>query len=281
MFKLIRTTGWVAGFLALALSVPAAWADTTPQRTEEIRGIQQEIDNRASLQPDHIQKKILAERFSVSEARVQELRDKNETKGWGEIAVQLSMAKQLSTATQAAYATPDAALNEIQARRGEGKQWHDIASANSLDLSRVVEDMRSARDEFKSKGEAAASADATVTDLREAQQQIDASASKQSDQAHIDALSSQFGVTPEVVRELRREYQTKGWGEIAVQLAMAKQLSESRRTEFPDAQSALNAIKNLRSQGKDWEETARNYQLNMNQLTGTLQATVQSFRKGA
>lgn len=70
----------------------------------------------------------------------------------------------------------------------------------------------------------------------------------------IQSLVRQFDVTPEIVQTLRSRKQ--GWGETAIELAMAQHLMQTDATTYPTMTEALNRIETLRGQKMGWGRIA-------------------------
>ena len=67
-------------------------------------------------------------------------------------------------------------------------------------------------------------------------------------------VAQHFQVPVSVVRGLRNKRQ--GWGEIAVRLAIAQQLSTIHRITYPTVSLALKRIEDLRNEGKKLSQVA-------------------------
>lgn len=70
----------------------------------------------------------------------------------------------------------------------------------------------------------------------------------------IQSLAEQFNVEPGVVESLRASKQ--GWGETAIELAVAQHLMRIDATTYPTMTAALNKIETLRSQKMGWGKIA-------------------------
>lgn len=82
----------------------------------------------------------LAREFNVTTDRVRSLR--NQKLGWGEVTIDLAMAKQLS-ATSKEPLTMDQALTKIQVFRDQKMGWGRIAKENGFKLGPIVGDVKS------------------------------------------------------------------------------------------------------------------------------------------
>ena len=72
----------------------------------------------------------------------------------------------------------------------------------------------------------------------------------------VQVLARQFDVAPGVVEGLRARKQ--GWGETAIELAMAQRLAQTDPKTYPNMTDALNKIESLRGQKMGWGKIARN-----------------------
>lgn len=94
------------------------------------------IDERAKGRPDAGRAEAFARQYKVDRTVVDDLR--RDRLGWGEIAMRLALAEQLSAIDPEAYpSTPDA-LKRIDALRLQNKSWGTIAKELGLKLGLVV-----------------------------------------------------------------------------------------------------------------------------------------------
>src|SRR5574341_1216374 len=92
--------------------------------------------------------------------------------------------------------------------------------------------------------------EAEEAQLRTIQQETDRNATTQSDQSHVQALAQQFQVPESEIERLRSEGQ--GWGEIKIELAMARQLAQENPNTYPTFSDALSRVEHERGLGKGW-----------------------------
>ncbi|GEM_PF-2860657 len=262
--KSMKMTGWLVA-AALLASTPV-WAEPTAAQADRIKQAQQDIDGIASKSTDDRHVQALKGKLNVNDEAVTRLREKNQSKGWGEIAAQAAMAKELTRFNPGAYADTNTALGAIEERRAQGKNWDEIArdiDAAQFDLSKVADDVNAVRDEFRKAGEegasqASANVDGAAQELRQTQQDIDRTASTlASDEERQQAIATAVGAPAEDVKEVREENKSEGWGEVTVQLALAKEMHQSKSAEYASMQAAMDKVEELRNQGKRLEEIAR------------------------
>jgi hypothetical protein len=86
--------------------------------------------------------------------------------------------------------------------------------------------------------------------LKTIQEGIDKNAALQSDQSHIQALAEQFKVPESEIERLRNNGQ--GWGEIKIELTMARHLAQSDPETYPNFSDALKKVEDERALDKGW-----------------------------
>lgn len=132
--------------LWIALMMPAmGWADEADDE-KELKAAEQEI----TAAPGDQQAKVdtLARQYNVEPAVVQQMRDKKQ--GWGEISIQLAMARQLAAKDPATYPTYQDALDKVQASRASGTGYGRMAKDFGFKLGPVVNDAKRSKAEFQS-----------------------------------------------------------------------------------------------------------------------------------
>lgn len=132
--------------LLIGLMVPAmAWADEADDE-KELKTTEQEV----TAVPGDPQAKgdALAKQYNVEPAVVQQMRDKRQ--GWGEISIQLAMARQLAAKDPATYPTFQDALDKVQASRASGTGYGRMAKDLGFKLGPVISDAKRSKSEFQS-----------------------------------------------------------------------------------------------------------------------------------
>ncbi|MEW6330821.1 MAG: hypothetical protein AB1560_05100 [Pseudomonadota bacterium] len=100
---------------------------------------------------------------------------------------------------------------------------------------------------------------------------------KQADR--IQSLASQFNVTPETVQSLRARKQ--GWGETAIELSLAQQLTQTDANTYPTMAAALDKIATLRSQKMGWGKIANYFGFKLGPVVSTAQHVRNELRATA
>jgi hypothetical protein len=89
----------------------------------------------------------LAKQFNVEPGVVESLRANKQ--GWGETAIELSMAQQLMQTDANTYPTMTAALNKIETLRSQKMGWGKIANYFGFKLGPVVSAAQHVRNELR------------------------------------------------------------------------------------------------------------------------------------
>jgi gas vesicle protein len=110
-------------------------ADTAAEETR-LKTIQESIDKNAQEKPDQSQVQALAEQFEVSESEIERLR--NNGQGWGEIKIELTMARHLAETDSTTYPSFSDALKRIEDERALGKGWGKISDDLGFKLGPVI-----------------------------------------------------------------------------------------------------------------------------------------------
>lgn len=112
--------------------------------------------------------------------------------------------------------------------------------------------------------------------LRVTQQELDEDAAGRMQKAHGEALAKQFKVEPSVVETLRASKQ--GWGEIAIRLAMAQELTKTDPKTYPTVAEAMRKIGDLRAQKMGWGATGKELGLALGPVVSEVQRVRQEMR---
>ncbi len=129
--------------LLVGLMIPAsAWADDE----KELKATEQEIAATSGDQQAKVD--ALAKQYNVEPTVVQQMRDKRQ--GWGEISIQLAMARQLAAKDPATYPTFQDALDKVQDSRASGTGYGRMAKDLGFKLGPVISDARRSKAEFQS-----------------------------------------------------------------------------------------------------------------------------------
>lgn len=94
----------------------------------------------------------------------------------------------------------------------------------------------------------------------------------------IQSLAKQFNVTPEAVQDLRAKKQ--GWGETAIELAMAQHLVQTDANTYPTMTDALNKIGALRDQKMGWGKIANYFGFKLGPVVSAAQHARNELRTG-
>lgn len=139
------TTAVLGGVMLLfALSTPL-WARTDADEAQ-LETTRKEID-RDSTRGEAGKIQLLAEQFNVEPGTVETLRANK--RGWGETAIELSMAQQLMQTDAMAYPTMTEALNRIETLRSQKMGWGKIANYFGFKLGPVVSSAQHVRNELR------------------------------------------------------------------------------------------------------------------------------------
>lgn len=291
--RIVRRAQGLALALVLTLAVPA-WAAPTAEQAREIDEAAKRIEEgRYGAEVP----RVLSEQYGIDRSTADALPDRNQGQGWGEIVARTAFARQLSKMNPSQYATTADALQKAREAREQSGSWDQAASSidPQFDLGAVRDAVRRTADTLSGSTPDEAGAGTSTADagssaateqarqLRQAQQAIDDVASRSTDEKHADALESEIGVGEDVVNGLRERYRDKGWGEIAIQLAMAKQLSKMNPSSYADTKAALPRIEELRREGKGWDEIARSIdpQFKLDPVVDSVEGVRDAFRSHA
>lgn len=115
--------------------------------------------------------------------------------------------------------------------------------------------------------------------LRVTQQELDEDAAGWIQKAHAEPLAKQFKVDPSVVETLRASKQ--GWGEIAIRLGMAQELTKTDSKSYPTLAEAMRRIGKLRTQKMGWGTIGKELGLALGPVVSEVQRVRQEMRAEA
>ena len=115
--------------------------------------------------------------------------------------------------------------------------------------------------------------------LRVTQQELNEDAAGRAEKSHGEALAKQFKVEPQVVEHLRTA--KIGWGEIAIRLGLAQELTKTDPKNYPTMTESLQKVGDLRSQKMGWEEIAKSLGFNLGSVVSELQRVRNEMRAEA
>src|SRR5215475_10713072 len=115
--------------------------------------------------------------------------------------------------------------------------------------------------------------------LRVTQQELDEDAAGRSEKAHAEALAGQFTVDPSVVEHLRTSKQ--GWGEIAIRLGVAQELTKTDPKTYPTMTEAMQKVGDLRMQKMGWSAIGKELGLALEPVVTEVQRVRQEMRAEA
>lgn len=115
--------------------------------------------------------------------------------------------------------------------------------------------------------------------LRVTQQELDEDAAGRAQNAHAAALAKQFKVEPFVVENLRASKQ--GWGEIAIRLGVAQELTKTDPKTYPTMVEAVRKVSELRTQDMGWGAIAKDLGLPLGPVVSEVQRVRQDMRAEA
>lgn len=113
--------------------------------------------------------------------------------------------------------------------------------------------------------------------LNTLQREIDSSATAPGQTAQIQALAKQFNVAPSVVQDLRAKKQ--GWGETAIELAMAQRLAQTDPNTYPTLMDALARIETLRADHTGWGRIANDLGFKLGPVVSAAQHARNELRR--
>jgi hypothetical protein len=122
-----------------------------------------------------------------------------------------------------------------------------------------------------------ARANSEETQLETIKREIDHGAASSASTYKVTTLSSQFNVEPGVVEQLRASNQ--GWGETAIELAMAQRLTQTDANTYPTMTEALNKIEAFRSQKMGWGKIANSLGFKLGPVVSAASHTRNELRK--
>lgn len=126
-------------------AAPEGGADLS-REAQELRGIQQEIDDKAHGLGDEKQFEKLSEQFHVTRETITGLRERHRTKGWGEVTILLAVAFALH---EAQGISMDDALSRVEsARANQATGWDTVASRLNVQLRPAVDSARHVREAY-------------------------------------------------------------------------------------------------------------------------------------
>jgi hypothetical protein len=115
--------------------------------------------------------------------------------------------------------------------------------------------------------------------LRVVQQELDEDAAGRTQKAHAEALAKHFKVEPSVVEHLRTSKQ--GWGEIAIRLGIAQELTKTNPKTYPTMGDAMQKVGDLRTQQMGWGAIAKELGLALGPVVSEVQRVRQDMRAEA
>jgi len=115
--------------------------------------------------------------------------------------------------------------------------------------------------------------------LRVVQQELDEDAAGRMPKAHGEALAKQLKVDPSLVESLRASKQ--GWGEIAIRLAMAQELTKADSKNYPTVVEATRRVSDLRAQKMGWGVVGKQLGLELGPVVSEVQRARQEMRAEA
>ena len=115
--------------------------------------------------------------------------------------------------------------------------------------------------------------------LRVTQQELDEDAAGRTEKAHAEAMAKQFKVEPSVVEHLRNS--KLGWGEIAIRLGLARELTKTDPKTYPTMTEAMQKIGDLRMQKKGWSAIGKELGLALGPVLSDVQRVRQEMRAEA
>ena len=115
--------------------------------------------------------------------------------------------------------------------------------------------------------------------LRVTQQELDEDAAGRAQNAHAAALAKQFKVEPSVVENLQASKQ--GWGEIAIRLGVAQELTKTDPKTYPTMVEAVRKVRDLRTQNMAWGAIAKDLGLSLGPVVSEVQRVRQDMRAEA
>jgi len=115
--------------------------------------------------------------------------------------------------------------------------------------------------------------------LRVTQQELDEDAAGRTEKVHAAALAKQFKVDPSVVEHLRTSKQ--GWGEIAIRLVVAQELTKTDPKTYPTMTEAMQKVGELRTQRMGWSAIGKELGLALGPVVSDVQRVRQEMRAEA
>jgi broad specificity phosphatase PhoE len=290
----LKRLGGAAG-VAAALALVLAGGTAVAAEQDELRQLQQEIDDHAALKPDEAHFDALQDQYDVDHDVVSGLRDRYRTKGWGEISIQLAMAKELSGEKKDRFGSTKEAVSTISSLRGadQSKPWDAIASEVGINLDPVVDSMEKTRDRFVEGAEGRPRRDADERDerreagrgeAREAKNQLEGfredieewvSQRQLEDEERAEILAEENGVSIEVIQDFRQQNPDVSWGIMSIELAMAKQLEQAGDAE--NLPAALRRVEELREKGQGWGRISEALRLDLAPVVREVRDARQAF----
>ncbi len=113
--------------------------------------------------------------------------------------------------------------------------------------------------------------------LATVQNEIDSSATAPGQVTQVKTLAKQFNVAPSVVQDLRAKKQ--GWGETAIELAMAQRLAQTNPKTYPTFMDALAKIETLRAEKTGWGKIAMDLGFKLGPVVSAAQHTRNELRR--
>jgi hypothetical protein len=128
-----RSSIWFGVALALLAYAPLHAVDSDDSR---LTNEGQQIDQDKTAATDDQKTDVLAKEFHVRESTILDLRKQGQ--GWGEITIELSLARELKTSDPKDYPTLKDALGKVETLRASGEGWGKIAQDLGFKLGPVI-----------------------------------------------------------------------------------------------------------------------------------------------
>ncbi len=152
---MLRIWVLIVGFMVPCFA-GSVWAQFVPPASDEVmlRLTQQELDEDAAGRVPKAHAESLAKQFNVPVKTVEELRASKQ--GWGEIAIRLSIARELTKTDPKSYPSMTEAIQRVGELRAQGTGWGEIAKQLGFTLGPVVSDVRRAREQIRAEAKKSA-----------------------------------------------------------------------------------------------------------------------------
>ena len=127
----------------IGLGQEVVWAS----EETELQRVKQQLDMETGVRSSDKHAETLAKQFQVEVKTVEQLRVSKQ--GWGEIAIQMSLAQELVKTDPKTYPTMTEALQKVGDLRAQGSGWGSIAKDLGFKLGPIVSEMRHVRNEMR------------------------------------------------------------------------------------------------------------------------------------